>query len=86
MDSFFTRNVLPRGEEKNTSSSSSLPVEKPQSPPEDDNPLPSSRVKSPAPSSTVENPTFCYIEHDFGLRLPIWKYATNMKDEIDEHT
>lgn len=81
LDSFFTRNVLPRGKEKNTSSSS-LPVEKPQSPPEDDNPLPSSTIKSPAPSSTVENPTFCSIEHDLGLCRPIWKYATNMKDEI----
>ncbi|XP_023743324.1 uncharacterized protein LOC111891496 [Lactuca sativa] len=81
LDSFFTRNVLPRGEEKNTTSSS-LPVGNPQAPPEDGNPLPSSMAKSPTPFSTVKNPTFCSIEHDPGLHLPIWKYAANMKDEI----
>ncbi|XP_023754891.1 uncharacterized protein LOC111903318 [Lactuca sativa] len=62
--------------------SSSLPVGKPQASPKDGNHLPSSTAKSPAPSSTFDNPRCCSIEHDPGLHLPIWKYATNMKDEI----
>ncbi|KAL4575890.1 hypothetical protein LXL04_011977 [Taraxacum kok-saghyz] len=78
LDSFFTRNVLPRGEP-----SSSLPVpEPPPPPPEDGSPLPSPTANNPPLSSTIENPSFCEIEHDPGLRKPIWKYVANMRDEI----
>lgn len=79
VDSFFTRNVLPRGEKNNTQ-----PEDQNQESLVDEN-LPSSSVNDnhgPPPSSTIDNPTFSYIEHDPGLRLPIWKYPVDKRDEI----
>ncbi|PWA96730.1 Zinc finger, TTF-type [Artemisia annua] len=93
IDSFFSRNVLPRCEEKTTLEGDNQGTSEDGNPP----PIPSDENLSlgddsssssddenpgPGPSLPLENPTFSSIEHDPGLRLPIWKYPVNMRDRI----
>ena len=93
IDSFFSRNVLPRCEEKTTLEGDNQGTSENGNPP----PIPSDENLSlgdnsssssddenlgSGPSLPLENPTFSSIEHDPALRLPICKYPVNMRDRI----